>query len=380
MKVLVFCYEFPPIGAGAGNAVYHLAEEWSKAGHEITVVTSKFRDLPDRETVSGIHVRRVWVGRRRADRGYIHEMLIFMVWSALYAACLPKDGRPDVSVSFLTVPSGIGPWVLRALYGVPMVTEIRGGDVPGFYPEALRRHHRYAGWLIRLIWNASRAIVANGSGLEALARSSGTRRPVYMIPNGVDPNRFYPPESKSRGETFTLLFAGRFVDSQKNIMRVCELLSEWDDIRLILAGDGPDRKRIEQFILQNEFGNRVFLSGWLKGDALREIYQRADVYVSASRWEGMPNSALEAMACGLPLILSRIPGHTELIEEGRNGFLFDSEDAAALKSAVQKLRSDAALWSRMSAESRFMACERFDWRTLAEKHMAIYMNALKGDA
>ena len=372
MKLLVFCYEFPPIGAGAGNAVYHLAREWVKLGHEVTVVTSRFENLPREDEKEGIRVIRVPVGRKFPFKGRVREMLLYMVETVLGADKYFRRHRPDLCLVFMTLPGGLAPLCLKMRHGVPFITHIRGGDVPGFDPGSLRFYHFLLKFLIGWMWRKSRAVIANSRGLAKLAEGSVPSVRVLTIPNGVDSSFFMPPENSAKAGKLKILFAGRFVDSQKNISMLLWAASRFPEAELVLVGDGPDKARLAASARRLGLGERVHFPGWLKGEDLLAVYQSADVYVSASRWEGMPNTVLEAMAVGLPLLLSRVAGHEELVEEGRNGFLFDASDERKFLEGMSRLLGDADLWNQMGRAGRAAAVQRHDWARLARAHLEIY--------
>ena len=117
-------------------------------------------------------------------------------------------------------------------------------------------------------------------------------------------------------------------------------------------------------------------AGWLKDGRLLEAYHQSDVYASALLWEGMPIAALEAMACGLPLVLSRIMGHEELVEDGVNGYLFEPGDTARLKNILEELKRDPVRRAAMGEASRRRALEHFSWSALARKRLELYENAV----
>lgn len=375
MRLLVFCHEFPPVGGGASNALYHLGREWARAGHSVRVLTSHYGDLALSENMDGIRVTRIRVGRRWLYRGHTDEMLRF-TWAGMkLARRICADEKPDLTVSFMTLPAGLISLDLKKCFGIPFVTELRGADVPGFNPASLFLHHLLTKPVIVSVWRQSRGVIANSRGLAALAQPLLKNKTIEVIANGVDTQIFKPAE-KEPGAGFKILFAGRFEETQKNITMLVEALPEIPDAKLILVGNGKDQQQIKALVQKYNLESRVEFRGWLKEADLICSYQEADVFVSASRWEGMPNSVLEAMACGLPLVLSRVSGHEELVEPGRNGFLFEAKDRNTLISSIKKIQSNSSLLLAMGRESRERACHSFEWAKLAERHLEVYNRSL----
>ena len=106
--------------------------------------------------------------------------------------------------------------------------------------------------------------------------------------------------------------------------------------------------------------------------ALRHVYQSADCLVNASQYEGMSNVVLEAMACGLPVIASRVAGNDELVREGETGFLFDLQEPASLINAFRQLMSDRALRARLGAAARNRVTKNFSWSNVAKAYLALF--------
>jgi glycosyltransferase involved in cell wall biosynthesis len=105
---------------------------------------------------------------------------------------------------------------------------------------------------------------------------------------------------------------------------------------------------------------------------LRHVYQSADCLVNASQYEGMPNIILEAMACGLPVIASRVPGNDELVRNGATGFLFDLQEPDSLMKAIGQLMNDRDLCARLGAAARNRVTKNFSWSNVAQAYLALF--------
>ncbi|MBF0254583.1 MAG: glycosyltransferase, partial [Candidatus Omnitrophica bacterium] len=242
---LVFCYEYPPIGGGAGRALHQMARRWVRAGHRVDVVTSHFGDLPGREEVDGVRLIRLRCGRKRASQARVSEMVRYMVKSCLGARQWVRTIRPDLCIAFMTIPSGPAPYWIRFRFGIPYVTFLRGGDVPGFDPEKLKAYHRLTRGVILRIWKRSRAIIANSGGLAELARQSCPDFSFGIVPNGVDIGKNAQSDKVKSHRRLRLIFVGRLADSQKNASTLLRGLTAFRDAELEMIGDGPDRSYLE---------------------------------------------------------------------------------------------------------------------------------------
>ncbi len=376
MRILIINSEYPPIGGGAGNASAHLARELAAAGQEVRVLTAAYANLPRLEHRDGVHVQRIWALRRRLERSSAVEQIVFMLVSTIRTLFLLPRERPDVIVAFFGIPSGLAAWAANRLAGVPYIVSLRGGDVPGFRPYDFARYHRLAAPLIRMIWRRASMLVANSEGLAELARTFEPRVPLRVIPNGVD-LAYYAPPTRPWVPT-RLLFVGRLV-YQKGLDLLFKALGTlksypWE---LWLVGDGPQRPHLEALAEKYQIVERVRFENWLADAALLEKYHQANVFVFPSRHEGMPNAVLEAMACGLPVIASRIAGNEELVVDGETGSLIPAEDVPALQQALAQLLPDADLRQRMGAAGRARVEQHYAWGQITAQYLALILETLR---
>lgn len=217
----------------------------------------------------------------------------------------------------------------------------------------------------RLLARFADAIVPVNAPIAAHVRAAwnlGADR-VTVIPNGVDLSRFRPRAEKPRGAVFTLGMVGR-LDDVKDIGTALEALKilidrgEGEGLRLILVGDGPLRASLAHRAASLGLAGRVEFAG-ARAD-VETCYGEFDLFLNTSVYEGMCNTLLEAMACGLPLIASRVPGNQAWLREGTDARFFPPGEAAALADAIAALRADAAERTAMGARNRQRAEAEFD--------------------
>jgi glycosyltransferase involved in cell wall biosynthesis len=173
----------------------------------------------------------------------------------------------------------------------------------------------------------ARAIVSNSEGGNQYWKMNiGDSVPRYVVHNALPfldiaeikssaLNLHFSPKAK------TLLFAGRF-NHQKNIyniIRAFKIVTSQQDAILLLCGEGELQPRIDKIIREENLRGKVILLGYVKN--LWELMKQADLFISASTFEGHPNVVLEAMACGCPLIVSDIPAHQAFLDEEKATFI-----------------------------------------------------------
>src|SRR5688500_11320180 len=134
MRILLLNSEYPPVGGGAGNASAHIAAQFGKMGHSVTVITSRFGRLPHQEQNGGVTVYRIPGLRRSQDRSNPLEQIIFILSASFWTVSLVPRFKPNATLAFFGVPSGAVAWLIKKLYKIPYIISLRGGDVPGFRP------------------------------------------------------------------------------------------------------------------------------------------------------------------------------------------------------------------------------------------------------
>lgn len=375
MRILLINYEFPPVGGGAANATSFLARALVELGHEVTVLTTAFGPLHGATTESGVDVVRVRTLRRSADRSNPVEMLSFLLAAAIPGLRLARRRGFNFTMALFTIPSGPIACLLRLALGIPYLVSLRGGDVPGFVPE-INRIHRLIAPLRRAVLRRACAVVANSDSLARLSESADPF-PVKVIPNGVDPLAFAPEGSVEPGaeNEFRILFVGR-LHSQKNVGALLEsaaALATLPGPRVVveIVGDGPERPALAKLAEQTGVTRVLRWHGWLDKQQVLACYRRAHVFVNPSLYEGMPNTVLEAMACAVPVVASRVGGNQDLVVEDETGFLFDLAAPQQMTAALQRMRLDPSLGPRLGARGRQRVIDGFSWSSVASQYLRL---------
>ncbi|GEM_PF-126350 len=369
-KLLIINSEYPPVGGGAGNASANLAHRLASNGQKVIVVTSQFNNLPRKETSPNLDVIRIPALRSRQDRTSAFELIAFIVSAIFWTLRLFAGGKkrkPYATIAFFGLPSGAVALALKAVYKIPYIVSLRGGDVPGFRPYDFGLYHKLIRPLLRVIWKNASTIVANSRGLHALALQFDSRFDIPIIPNGVDSELFNADAHEN--VSARIFSVGRIVH-QKGLDLAMHALSglmeldwEWR-----IAGDGPQIGLLKSLAERLGIQGRIRFIGWQSHDRLVEHYAWANLFLFPSRHEGMPNAVLEAMASGLPVIASRISGNEELVVDRETGLLVPSENVDALREALRILILDADMRQWMGAASRRRVEDNYNWESVAKQY------------
>lgn len=213
--------------------------------------------------------------------------------------------------------------------------------------------------LLRLRHNRATVNLCTSAPIFKELEEHGIER-VALWPGGVDTTLFHPGRrstairarlSNGHPESPLLLYAGR-LSAEKGIERLLPVLRAVPEARLALVGDGPHRVALERYFS----GMPVTMAGFLHGNELADAFASSDIFVMPSETETLGLVVLEAMASGLPVVGARAGGVPEMIDEGVNGFLFDSEAQAA--SLVERLAGNPGEREVVGRAARAFALSR----------------------
>jgi colanic acid/amylovoran biosynthesis glycosyltransferase len=196
---------------------------------------------------------------------------------------------------------------------------------------------------------------------------------LRIVHCGVDPSSFQAKKHEGRGNR--LLFVGRLA-AAKGLQVLLDAVAKVGGATLDIAGDGPDRKRLEERANVLKVLGRVKFLGYQSQQQVRELLKQADVFVMSSFAEGVPIVLMEAMAAGVPVVATRIAGIPELVQDGHAGLLVSPGDADAAAGAIRRLLEDANLRNRFAAAGREIVERQFNIHAESRWLVAILTSAL----
>ena len=384
MRILMFNYEFPPVGGGGGRVTYFLGKHFVEAGHDVRLITSRYLDLPKKEVIEGFCVHRVPTMRKSKDTCGVHEMLTYTISSAIYGFKCVRSFNPEIIQVFFGIPSGGGAYLLRKLYGIPYIVFLGGRDIPRRNPDPpyYRLLYGLLAPAIKSIWGNAAAVIACSDGLRELALQTEPHINIHSIPDGLDVTRFSPLPRDTHRECVRILTVGRLIprkDFQLLIRAVPQLIQYTTrDFEVEIVGDGPCRSNLVKLAKELGVFHKVRFTGSVPYSKLPEKYQSADIFVLCSLAEGMPLALLEAMGSGLPVVGSRVQGVEDVVNVGTNGYLFAAGDVNALATNLISLINDDEQRSQMGNAS-VMQAQRYDWKYIAASYLEIYERTRRED-
>ena len=375
MKILTVCYEYPPIGGGGGRVAASVADELARRGHQVRMQTSGLSGLSSREiSPQGVDIQRVFSFRGSADACTVPQMAGYVlanVWPVLRAT---QKWKPDVLHAHFAVPTGPVVWLAHKLTGVPYVLTAHLGDVPGGAPEQTDHLFRMVKPFTKPIWNDASRITAVSSHVAELARRAyGVN--ARIIPNGIESVAQHVPPSDPDG-LVRLLFVGR-MSVQKNPIFLADVLAplrgkHW---RAVFIGDGPLRPELERQLQRAGIEGQCELRGWLDNSDVRAAMARSDILIMPSLSEGMPVAAVEAASLGLAIAGSNIPGLSDILHDGVNGWTLPLGDSAPWTKLLGSILEDRT-FLRERQENSLRVARGFDLAGIISSYEDVLLSAL----
>ncbi|MBV8215402.1 MAG: glycosyltransferase [Verrucomicrobia bacterium] len=264
---------------------------------------------------------------------------------------------------------------------IPIIVSFHGADVAvGFNtPPGQRR--------LQQVFEAADLLLARSLSIRQSMIAAGcTQDRIRIQRTGIPGSDFrYRPRSFPDDGRLQFLQACRLIEKKGveiTLKAYAKLLQRWPNSNLVIAGDGPLRKPLEQLAQQLDIGGRVAFTGFLTKEQLLNVYYQSHVFVhpsettSAGDNEGIPNSLLEAMATGLGSIATRHGGIPEAIEHLQNGVLVEERDVEGVHYWMNRLAEDWQLAVDLGQRAAETISQEFDSETQIQKLESVYLELI----
>lgn len=369
--VMIFQSYLPEVG-GAQRQLSLQAPFLQARGYDVQVIARKRSGLKSFEMMGTVPVHRIPAPGPKPVAAVVFIFLALLkIWQL----------RPDMIHAYeLLSPTTVAIFAKRLLRVPLMVKVLRGGMLGDLYKVLRGRGgQRRAKWIVSAV--DAYAVISSEIDAE-LAGIGVTEDKRFFIPNGVELARFSPVPAEKRTELrrqlnlpegTIVIFGGRFEPEK----RLDQLIEAWKRIRLggekawlVLAGSGSEEKRLRELADES-----VIFPGAV-ADFVPYL-QSSDIFILPSATEGLSNSLLEAMACGLPAIATRVGGAPDVVAHGEEGWLIAPDVPAELEAALKALLGDAALRERLGVAARKKIEAKYSLEAVVEGLGALYMALLK---
>ena len=394
MKIAIFTPTFLPKCSGAEIFHHNLASQFVKMGHQPSVILPKslhrrlvsenwklpYPTIPYPANLWSYFKRSAplafWLNRRALHR--LQRLHRFNVW---HTVVLSPSG-----VCFADWQSRRGiPGLIRAVGDD--VKAVAGAETPHHMLQLIKKH----------IPLAQRVVSLSRDMTVDLERLGVPAERIEVIPNAVDHARFSAPADKPALRRAHGIPAAAFVylcvarnHPQKDLPTLFSAFQKAREaltgrqLHLVLVGRGVPELRAETAALGLAESTTLLEIQSLPGgsrlpeyppQALVDFYRAADAFVLSSLLEGFSTALLEAMAAGLPIVATRVPGIVDQVEEGKEGLLVPAQNSDALADVMIQIASDSHLAASLSDQAARRSME-FRWEHVAEKYLALYQKMI----
>lgn len=355
--------------AEVGGAQSYVRDLLPAVREEFDVTVAARGEGPLRDYCAENGIAFVPLYRLRRDISLLSDVLGLLELVRLF-----RRLRPDV-IHLNSSKAGVLGRIAGALTRVPARVFTAHGWA--FEATSGRGAHVYL-WADRLVRPLTSMVVcvSETDYRSGLAAGTCTASRARVIPNAVDVGPLPDRSDREPGGRIEIVSIGRLA-GQKNFpaLIAAAALLPAGAARIRILGDGPQRELLESLIATHGLEETVELVGEVSN--VRDYLAQADIFVLSTHYEGMPLAVLEAMASGLPSVVSAVSGLHEIVVEGRSGLLVEPDDPAALAAALMRLIDDRHLREELGRGARKLAEDRYSLGPWRAAHLNLYRTLLK---
>lgn len=378
-RLVCITRRFWPLVGGAERFMGEFAVEAKRQGRETAIVTARWEpSWPPTVTFHEVPVVR------------LRQLGIRFLGTAVYMWSLRHWLRQHchefdlVFVSLLKHDAAAAQWAVGRRRPVVLIAE--GSGITG--DCAWQNQALFGSWIRRMCQKAEAVIAPSREIQEELITAGYSQEKIFYLPHGVRVPPECTPESRLRARQSLEALHPRFRLANDERLAVFvgrlhpgkglkELLEAWravavrcPSLRLWLIGEGPLEDDLARWIEEMHLWGKVVLAGSFDdvGDPLRA----ADLFVFPSHREGMSLALLEAMAAGLPIVATDIPGNRELLEDGQTAVLVPVENPPALAEAIIRLIENSDLASRLGRKAREVVMGQYSLEETVRRHLTLF--------
>jgi len=332
MKILITTDVYKPVINGVVISTFNLYEQLKKRGHDVKILTlSNTRASKKSEDIYfiGSLPVRVYPQARMTVKPFHHYIKEIIKW------------KPDIIHTQTEFTTSLYARQIAYMLHIPMVHTYHTmyEDYTHYVFPSKRLGKKAVALFSKHVLNKADEIIVPTIKVMGALKSYGVKKNITEIPTGIHLEKFKKEidsdekaamkmSLKITNEDFVLVTIGR-LGKEKNIHELIKLMEplskEVKNIKLLIVGDGPVRKELEEFSRELELAKYVIFTGMIPQEDVHKYYHLGDIFVSASTSETQGLTYIEAMASGLPLICRKDECLQDVVEDGYNGFIFENE-------------------------------------------------------
>jgi glycosyltransferase involved in cell wall biosynthesis len=355
LRIAMICDMIPGQAGGSYISTVRFAERLRARGHQVIIVAATESKSTRIETYRGIPIYQFFsLPIPGSNRYYFNSFPTKRALKALFK----KEQIQVVHIMFPSYSCGVAKRAARALK-IPLIAHIhtQPENISIFFPRFLRTpfvDRLVLRYLVNFVKPAVRIICPSKLG-EAIYHDFDPSLPITVISNGIDLTRFADsPAVAKESEGQQIMCVARLTkdkDPETLIRAMPAIVQARPDTTLVLVGSGPLREELESLASELEVAANVVFAGKLSDENLLALYHSSDLFVLPSWVELEGMVVLEAMACGLPILISDAETSASRYFVQENGLLFTAGDSNVLATKALQILGDDPTRNRMKSES-----------------------------
>jgi len=367
MRIGIICY---PSYGGSGVIATELGKKLAVRGHEIHFISY------DRPFKLGAFNQNIFHHEVEVLEYPLFKFPPYMIALASKIAEVSRWAELDLIHVHYAIPHAVSAFLAKQLVKdkhLPIVTTLHGTDItvvghePQFYD------------ITRFSIEESDLVTAVSYSLkDETMRVFKTDKDIKVIYNFVDPEEYHRVEVPGLRERYApggekvMIHISNFrpVKRLRDVIDVFARVARLVPARLLLVGDGPEGPSVHKYVEAQGLADKVYFMG--KQERVVELLSISDIMLLPSEKESFGLAALEAMACGVPVIASNVGGLPEVIIDGKTGYLIPVGNTEAMAYKAEKILSEPGLWRQMSEKALHHAVNNFHIDQIVQDYESIY--------
>ncbi len=374
-KILIFSTNYLPHIGGAELATKEIISRLKNDHFSFDLITARYSPkMPQKEHLDGISVHRVGLGFPPLDK------LILPFWGAWLGRKLHRQNSYQITHSVQASFGGIAAYFFKKMFPqIPFVLNIQEGK------ELDKQGPHIRFWRNRIIKAADKIVVISKYLKDYAKKAGADSDKIYLVPNGVDLNKFGKEFSYSELDEFRnnlevksyekVIVTLSRLEKKNNVEAVIEAVHKLDnkDRKLLIIGSGSLEDYLKTKVKAFEIENQVVFVGSIKHEELPKYLAISHVFVRPSISEGLGTAFLEAMAAGVPVIGTNVGGIPDFLKDFETG-LFSSTYAEDIAKKIDLILRDEDLRKKLTDNGRKLVEEKYQWDDIAEEYKQIYLS------
>lgn len=386
MKICFITPSYKPIIGGTEIAIYEISLRLTKKGHKVFIITPQYplyKDTKTHEIINGVEIYRVPVSPLAFRLSFITRYFDIQIKIFKKVFALNREVGFDLLHQFHLFALGGIAILSKKLFKKPLLTSLMGWDTYNQSKPVPKFLNFYLSWIM----NNSDIVISPSFSLAEKAKIQGCKKPIKIIPHGVDIRRFKETTllrlRNNLGinrDDLVVLSVQRLHPTKKLeslIKSISYVVNKRANVKFIIIGTGPERKKLEVLTRKLKMEDYIVFLGEVNNTELPEYYAMADIFVLHSLYESLGIVLLEAMASGKPIISTSVGAIPEVVEEGKTGILVPPENPKALAKGILELVNNKKLRQKMGKEGRKRAEKKYDWDKIINEYCQIYESLVK---